>query len=53
MTHMLHMGGKSMKGAFRSIGINRNDFLSVIQMRTDQPEDTGILEVGGFCIQRI
>lgn len=42
-------GGKSMKGAFRSIGINRNDFLSVIQMRTDQPEDTGILEWVAFA----
>lgn len=42
-------GDKSMKGAFRSIGINRNDFLSVIQMRTDQPEDTGILEWVAFA----
>ena len=42
-------GDKSMKGAFRSIGINRNDFLSVIQMRTNQPEDTGILEWVAFA----
>lgn len=26
-------GDRSMRGAFRSIGVNRNDFLSVIQMR--------------------
>ena len=25
------------KGAFRSIGINRNDFMALIQMRPDQP----------------
>lgn len=42
-------GDKSMKGAFRSIGINRNDFLSVIQMRPDQPEDSGILEWVAFA----
>ena len=41
-------GDKSMKGAFRSIGINRNDFLSVIQMRPDQPEDSAILEWVAF-----
>lgn len=42
-------GDKSEKGAFRSIGINRNDFLSVIQMRPDQPEDSGILEWVAFA----
>ena len=42
-------GDKSMKGAFRSIGINRNDFLSVIQMRPDQPEDSAILEWVAFA----
>lgn len=26
-----------MRGAYRSIGINRNDFLSVIQMRSENP----------------
>ena len=29
-------GDKSMNGAYRSIGINRNDFMSLIQMRPDQ-----------------
>ena len=42
-------GDKSMKGAFRSIGINRNDFLSMIQMRPDQPEDSAILEWVAFA----
>ena len=42
-------GDKSMKGAFRSIGINRNDFLSVILMRPDQPEDSAILEWVAFA----
>ena len=32
------------KGAFRSIGINRNDFMALIQMRPDQPEDSRVLE---------
>lgn len=37
-------GDASMRGAYRSIGINRNDFLSVIQMRPDQGEAYRILE---------
>lgn len=37
-------GDASMRGAYRSIGINRNDFLSVIQMRPDQGETYRILE---------
>ena len=37
-------GDASMRGAYRSIGINRNDFLSVIQMRPDQGENWRILE---------
>ena len=37
-------GDASMRGAYRSIGINRNDFLSVIQMRPDQGADYQILE---------
>lgn len=32
----LSYGDKSMSGAYRSIGINRNDFLSVIQMKEGQ-----------------
>lgn len=42
-------GDKSMKGAFRSIGINRNDFLSVIQMRPDQPEDSAVIQWLAFA----
>ena len=42
-------GDKSMKGAFRSIGINRNDFVSVIQMRPDKGADFGILEWVAFA----
>ena len=41
-------GEKSMKGAFRSIGVNRNDFLSVIEMR---PEQADITENTGSIIQ--
>lgn len=37
-------GDKSMMGAYRSIGINRNDFLSVIQMRPDHGQDHGTIE---------
>ena len=37
-------GDKAMKGAYRYIGINRNDFLSVIQMRPDQKQDFGTIE---------
>ena len=47
MTHMVLME-KSMKGAFRSIGVNRNDFLSVIEMR---PEQADITENTGNIIQ--
>ena len=37
------------KGAFRSIGINRNDFMALIQMRPDQPEDSRVLEWIAFA----
>ena len=37
-------GDKSMQGAYRSIGINRNDFLSVIQMRPDYQQDCQAIE---------
>ena len=33
-----------MKGAYRSIGINRNDFMALIQMRPDVPEDIRAVE---------
>lgn len=40
-------GDKSMKGAFRSIGVNRNDFLSVIQMRPGK--ETGVIQWLAFA----
>lgn len=40
----LPYGDKSMAGAYRSIGINRNDFLSIIQMRPDHAEDCRTIE---------
>ena len=42
-------GDKSMSGAFRSIGINRNDFVAVIQIRPDQPKDSSIIEWVAFA----
>ena len=45
----LSYGDKSMKGAFRSIGVNRTDFLSVIQMRPGMESDCGILEWVAFA----
>ncbi len=35
---------QGMKGAYRSIGINRNDFMALIQMRPDVPEDIRAVE---------
>ena len=40
---------QDQKGAFRSIGINRNDFMALIQMRPDQPEDSRVLEWIAFA----
>lgn len=40
----LPYGDKSMAGAYRSIGINRTDFLSIIQMRPDYAEDSRTIE---------
>ncbi|MDD7728095.1 MAG: C69 family dipeptidase [Clostridia bacterium] len=37
-------GDKSMRGAYRSIGINRNDFVSIIQMRPDHEKDSRAIE---------
>ena len=42
-------GDKSLKGAYRSIGINRNDFVAVIQIRPDQPKDSSIIEWVAFA----
>ena len=38
-----------MSGAYRSIGINRNDFLSVIQMRPDLEKDAQAVEWVAFA----
>ena len=45
----LAYGDKTMSGAFRSIGINRNDFLSVIQMRPEGKPDSSIIEWVAFA----
>ncbi len=37
-------GDKSMRGAYRSIGINRNDFMSLIQLRPYMPESFRAIE---------
>ena len=37
-------GDQKSKGAYRSIGINRNDFMALIQMRPDVPEDFRAVE---------
>ena len=37
-------GDKSMKGAYRAIGLNRTDFLGIIQMRPDAAEDSRAIE---------
>lgn len=42
-------GDKAMKGAYRSIGVNRNDFVSVIQMRPDCEEDFRVVEWVAFA----
>ena len=33
-----------MKGAYRSIGINRNDFVALLQLRPDMPEESRAIE---------
>ena len=40
----LSYGDKSMSGAYRSIGINRNDFMSLVQMRPEGGTAYGTLE---------
>lgn len=45
----LPYGDKSMSGAFRSIGINRNDFMSLIQMRPDCAEDYRVIQWVAFA----
>jgi dipeptidase len=42
-------GDQSMSGAYRSVGINRNDFLSVIQMRPEPEKDYNAIEWVAFA----
>ena len=42
-------GEKEQRGAFRSIGVNRTDFLSLIQMRPGMEKDYNILEWVAFA----
>ena len=42
-------GEKSMCGAYRSIGVNRTDFMSVIQMRPEMAEDSRAIEWVAFA----
>lgn len=42
-------GDTSMRGAYRSIGVNRNDFMALIQMRPEMAEDANILEWVAFA----
>lgn len=42
-------GDPAMRGAFRSIGINRNDFMALLQLRPDAPEDFRAVEWLAFA----
>ena len=42
-------GDRSMRGAYRSIGVNRTDFCSLIQMRPGKPADCGAVEWLAFA----
>ncbi len=42
-------GDRSMRGAYRSIGINRNDFCALIQMRPEKHADCGAIEWLAFA----
>ena len=37
-------GERGMRGAYRSIGINRNDFVALLQLRPDMPEESRAIE---------
>lgn len=45
----LNQGEQAMKGVYRSIGINRNDFMSLIQMRPDVEEEFRVIEWIAFA----
>ena len=49
MIRMPRTGTKSLSGAYRSIGINRNDFLAVIQMRPRSEQEIGVIEWLAFA----
>ncbi len=42
-------GGPAEKGIFRSVGVNRNDFMALIQMRPDVPADFRAIEWLAFA----
>ena len=42
-------GERSMKGAYRSIGINRNDFVALLQLRPDMPEESRAMADASFA----
>jgi Dipeptidase len=42
-------GDQSQKGIFRSIGINRNDFMAIIHLRPDVPEEYRAVEWLAFA----
>lgn len=42
-------GSPAEKGAFRPVGVNRNAFLSVIQLRPDQPEESCAIQWIAFA----
>ena len=42
-------GDLSERGKYRAVGINRNDFVAVIQMRPDQPEDAAVIQWLAFA----
>ena len=45
----VHSGDLSERGKYRAVGINRNDFVAVIQMRPDQPEDAAVIQWLAFA----
>lgn len=45
----LSYGDKSCSGAYRSIGINRNDFLGFVEIRPDMPKGTKSIEWIAFA----
>lgn len=42
-------GDKALRGAYRSIGINRNDFVSVMQLRPGMEQDNSAVEWVAFA----